>query len=1710
MAGLQNAIDRMLQKNGTTVHEENVDIAIVGVDFKLPGASNFDELDDVLRSGKDQINEPSEARKKLMSPFLEEDKFYQYVPGAYLEDIDKFDFPFFKMTRKEAQLMDPYQRLFLETAWSAFEDAGLTEQMLLGSKTGVFVGCPQPHPYFECVREQFPEDQLMAGPGNIQSVIASRISYLMDFHGPAMMIDTACSSSLVALNEACLSIQSKQCDIALVGALNLLLPSVMEEDEVLPDIISSTFRARTFSDDTDGTGIGECVAAIVLKPMKDALRDKDCIYAVIKGIHVNNDGKSLGLTAPNRSAQTEVIRDTWKKAGIHPESIGYVEAHGTGTELGDPIELSALQDAFLGYTQKKQFCAIGSTKTVFGHTDSAAGMVGVLKCLASFKNKKWYSNTNFTIPTTKFDFMDSPFYVINSTEEWHDSPSDPKVCAVSSFGLSGTNCHLLLQEYPVNRVTAWKEEGKAYLLPLSAKTNFSLLVLVKQYIAFLKKDTDFSLNDFCYTAQMRRNHYHVRVAILFQSRSELLNRLQQCCEDLEHGNVGEKLIYPDPVRGDLEHNQKLDPELLELAENYVSQQLVKWYSDKEGSGVMSLPVYAFERKSVWLNDRANGKELLKQSKDNHVKERKKMDSAHIQNTVQRIVSEIFDLPVDSVPVEKDFFEFGFDSITIVQLKREILDLYKVDIPLDDFFKELHTIEKVSEYIGHTGKDLFIEAEVPEEIQSAAIHPPAAAVNDQSVVNLFNRQLDIIQEQIRSLSRIEGTAVEKVKALPTIEPLQHTSSFKPKQGDDSYSTRFLVKRNTELTEEQQSYLNELVVVFNEKFKASKQFLRVNKELWANGRFSQGYSRTWQDMVIPVFAEKAQGTSMTDMDGNVFIDFCMGFGVNLFGYNHPLIHEVISREIDSSLILGSMTRDAAEVSALIRKATGVERLAYCNSGTEAIMNLLRIARAVTEKNEVVIFKNSYHGTFDGVYVAGSGIDAAPLSLGTLESMVQHVKVFEYGADGVFDYIAGNADRIAAVLIEPIQSRNPDLQPQEFLRRLRAVTSEHQILFVFDEVITGFRLALGGAQEYYGVEADLVAYGKVIGGGLPIGIFGGKAKYMAAVDGGVWNTDEGAAPFRSVIQTGGTFCHHPLSMKAAKAVLNYLLRDNGRLQKRLNHKTKTMADFLNNIFDTNGIDLHISVGGSQFIFQSSDPTLMRFLYYMMLYRNIFIWEGGTCYISTVHTDEDIAELALTILDNLRILAERRCISCGTEIFSLDHAQLRERLLAALIYQDERSFNFPVKDRDKLEELWDSNEIQFVTPVTPMQYLMNAQNINGRRNGDDVSYEIFYFEADIDPDLLNRACTAVVKRNPVLRSECRWRRLSHPVQVTYYIESCNFRYLDFSALLEEERAVALQKVKEEIKNRGFNDQISKIDFILIKHGSQRYDLCLFYLNSLFDGWSSNNLFNQIITNYERGMQSLPMQDATDDSYIEYAQMVWREDQQAQQKFWLQELADYRGTEESSEEGSINSYEEQVYTEELEPVQFTQLQRYTSSLRVSMFAVLQAAWALLHQYHENRDDVIIGVVTSGRNNTIRHISDSVGLYTNILPLAVQKDQTEKGRQYVQKISLKLLQLMDHENVTVYDIAELAEVPVHVLQQAVDRKTLVFLNYPEKQFEHEVKVLGKDESSNLNVSHRIYVEVRDGTLHFTSRYNRHVYTDEQIKSMMDKFLELIVKLINES
>jgi len=429
------------------------DIAIIGVSLKLADYEDTENFWEDLVAAKDRIRSIPEQRKKDADDILrfmgQDPEQLRYREIAYMDRVDEFDYRFFHLSPKEAEIMSPNQRLFMQTAWKALEDAGYGGAKLKGAKVGVFMGMSSAREYADLAGQIYPENSEQIFLSNVPSNTATRLSFVLDWRGPALMVDTACSSSLTAVHLACRALRANECKLALVGSVKTaILPVALDKVE----IESSDGRTRTFDDASDGTGGGEGVIAVLLKPLNQALKDEDSIYAVIKGSALNQDGTAAGMTVPNADAQAELIDQAWKDAGIDPRNLRFIEAHGTGTKLGDPIEIDGMNKAFAKYTSDKQFCAVGSVKTNFGHLDHAAGLIGLVKAALSLQKKKIPPLAHFKKANSKIPFENSPVFPADRLIDLSEA-EQPLLCGVSAFGLSGVNCHIVLEEAPTPKQT---------------------------------------------------------------------------------------------------------------------------------------------------------------------------------------------------------------------------------------------------------------------------------------------------------------------------------------------------------------------------------------------------------------------------------------------------------------------------------------------------------------------------------------------------------------------------------------------------------------------------------------------------------------------------------------------------------------------------------------------------------------------------------------------------------------------------------------------------------------------------------------------------------------------------------------------------------------------------------------------------------------------------------------------------------------------------------------------------------------------------------------------------------------------------------------------------------------------------------------------------------------------------------------------------------
>ncbi|MDA4110886.1 type I polyketide synthase [Mycolicibacterium holsaticum] len=514
--------------------------AVVGYAVRVPGAADADEFWEVLRDGRDAVSEVPADRWDV-------EEFYDPDPDArgkivtrragFIDDPTGFDAPFFGLSKREAMLIDPQHRLLLETAWQAVEHSGTAPSSLANTKTGVFMGLGT-HDYLQLIAEAVPDADIDSyqAIGSSAAAGAGRISYAMGLQGPAITVDTACSSSLVAVHQACQALRFGECDVALAGGVNVLLSPKSVMSFARAKMLAPDGKCKTFDASADGYVRGEGCGVIVVKRLDDALRDGDRIRAVIRGSAVNQDGASGGLTVPNGVAQQRVISEALARAGVAACDVGYLEAHGTGTSLGDPIEVQAAGAVLGDGRDADRPLLIGSVKTNIGHLEAAAGIAGLIKVILALEHEELPKHLHFQNPSPHIPWDRLAVRVVDEGRPWPRG-ARPRIAGVSSFGFSGTNSHIILEEAPAAvepsaaEPQAPSDDRRFSVLPLSARSPDALVQLAQRYDGWLAAHPDAALADVCFTAGVARSHFEYRAALVVNSTESAREVLRGLAED---------------------------------------------------------------------------------------------------------------------------------------------------------------------------------------------------------------------------------------------------------------------------------------------------------------------------------------------------------------------------------------------------------------------------------------------------------------------------------------------------------------------------------------------------------------------------------------------------------------------------------------------------------------------------------------------------------------------------------------------------------------------------------------------------------------------------------------------------------------------------------------------------------------------------------------------------------------------------------------------------------------------------------------------------------------------------------------------------------------------------------------------------------------------------------------------------------------------------
>lgn len=1004
---------------------------------------------------------------------------------------------------------------------------------------------------------------------------------------------------------------------------------------------------------------------------------------------------------------------------------------------------------------------------------------------------------------------------------------------------------------------------------------------------------------------------------------------------------------------------------------------------------------------------------------------------HLLADLRQTLGRLIEMPPEEIDLDVPFLEMGADSIVLVNAIRTIEKRFGVSLTIRQLFQTHTNLRAVADYIEEerrkkgepqTGERI---AQPPIEPVQSRSHEESESPRSENAVNLSSPAMSarerLMEQQLALVSRVITEQLQILRSpLGGGDPEErqqngnghsapaglrsrreaevdaasspqaaHGTAGAAETGEETFVPYRPIRPGSAggLEPRQQQHLDSLIARYTARTPRSKEMAQRNRAVLADNRASAGFRFSIKEMLYPIHGVRSAGAKIWDVDGNEYIDLTMGFGVNLFGHGAPFITRAIEEQLGKGIQLGPQSDLAGEVAGMLCELTGNERAVFCNSGTEAVMMAMRLARTAHDRPLIALFGGSYHGTFDGVLAQpavpnhlGSN---TPLAPGIRPGAVEDVIVLDYGKPESLTQLHKYAGKLAAVLVEPVQSRRPDLQPREFLRELRRFTEAHNIALIFDEVITGFRIALGGAQEWFGVKADLVTYGKILGGGMPIGVVAGRAAYLDGIDGGHWRYNDHSYPQATTTFFAGTFCKHPLTMAAARAVLKRLKDEGPGLQQTLNSKTSSLAAELNTFFVAEEVPIRIDHFGSLFRFAFHGN--LDLLFYHLMEKGIYIWEGRNCFLSTAHTETDLEVIVNAVKESVRALRQ------GGFFPARSGAAIEK----------------PDKEREA------SGDETRSLPLTEVQrHLWMVDQMDQEASlacSISVAVEL---KGRILIGLLRRALQRVCDRNEALRIKIdgtvRRQVILPELEIPLRLENLE----ELPASEQEQRVKRL--LEEEGRTRFDLSSPPPLRIRIIRLAEDRHLLVLSAHHIAVDGWSMDLLLDELMTTYgalvegveDRLRPPVPFSDYVLYSERRIGTAKWREDE----AYWLAQFAEpaslldlptdyprppvkrYQGARQSLEIGTKGCH---------------RLKAFSLRQNCTLFMTLFAGYVVLLNRLTGQTDFVIGIPTADRKEA--DFERIIGCCVNMLPIRCSLHRGMTVAECLDHVRSRLLVAFEHD-----------------------------------------------------------------------------------------------------
>lgn len=987
-----------------------------------------------------------------------------------------------------------------------------------------------------------------------------------------------------------------------------------------------------------------------------------------------------------------------------------------------------------------------------------------------------------------------------------------------------------------------------------------------------------------------------------------------------------------------------------------------------------------------------------------------------------------------------FLELGFDSLFLGQVTQKLSADYGTNLTFRQLLSDYPSIEALATYLDESlPPELATPAPAAIAQSSAALVPPAiepisapvpatapSQPADGAAASLMQQQVAAMQALFaQQLQVISGAvpATAQTAAIPSPGPVQAPVSSVapaainppvmaapasvPTAGADASTDEeepqkrgFAIGRATnagggDLTPQQMEFVRDLAKKYSARSPKSKAYVQRYRPVMADPRTAAGFRAEWKEMVYPVVCDRSKGSRIWDIDGNEYIDLVNGFGQTAFGHSPDFVIEAVTKQMERGFAIGPQSDLAGPIAERFARFVGHERATFCNTGSEAVMAAMRIARSVTGRDRIVVFSNDYHGQFDEVLVKGKkrGGDPAalPIAPGIPRTSLSNMTVLPYGAAESLSWISDNISSVAAVIVEPVQSRHPDFRPREFVQSLRHVTADGGAALVMDEVVTGFRVGPRGMQGLWDIQPDMATYGKVVGGGMPIGMLAGSARFMDALDGGMWQFGDGSIPEASPTFFAGTFVRHPLILAAVNATLSHMEEHGDELWRDTAERTANAVRQMNGILTSRGLLPMIETFSSWFVphLADNDPNAVL-LFPLMRMGGVHIQVGYPCIFTTCHTDDDIrrvVEVFEQSVDTLR--------SVGILVDNESAASTPAIAAPAVSSVSAPAPTVPTRDIPLTEtqrEIWMTSQLGAKASCS---------------FNESISMEL---EGPLDRDALQTALDRVIDRHDGLRQifarNGETFDIAEPFSLPLMLHDLsNDSDADaaLAALLSEDAATEIDLV-EGPPLRAF----------LVRRSMESHVLVINAHHIVCDGWSYNVLLSDLVAFYTEAVGGAPANLPEAPSFAAHA--MAQADRKAlpeTQDYWRAQYADLPDLPDLPADRprpAMKSFSGATCTAHIPGDVMRAARKAGAAQGCTLFATLFAAVQIVVGRLSGSQDVVLGIPTGGQ--ALLDNSDMVGHCVNFLPIRAPQDPAASTASYLAKVRDQVMNAFDHQNYT--------------------------------------------------------------------------------------------------